>query len=122
MPPGSSTLLFQHPSRKVRRSELRAFLGDLTAQVGKGRAVTCLIADDDELRRLNREFRKKDYATDVLSFPAADGDGTLGDLAISYDRAAEQASELGHDVAAELRILMLHGVLHLTGYDHETDT
>jgi probable rRNA maturation factor len=107
-----ATLLFQHPTRRVRRAELRAFWAEITASLG---AATCLVTTDTELRRLNREFRKKDYATDVLSFPPED-------IAISFDRAAEQAAELGHPVDAELRILMLHGLLHLSGMDHETDS
>ena len=78
------------------------------------RSITCLIASDTELRRLNREFRGKDYATDVLSFPPED-------IAISFDRAGAQADELGHSTEDELRILMLHGVLHLAGMDQETD-
>jgi probable rRNA maturation factor len=82
--------------------------------------VTCLISDDTHLRELNRKFRRKDYATDVLSFPSADG--AAGELAISLDRAAQQAAECGHSVEDELRILMLHGVLHLAGMDHETDS
>jgi probable rRNA maturation factor len=67
------------------------------------------------LRRLNREFRGEDYATDVLSFPPED-------IAISFDRAGAQADELGHSLEDELRILMLHGLLHLAGMDHETDS
>lgn len=140
MPDGPSTLLFQHPSRAVRRRDLRLFFADLVERVAKGREVTCLVTSDTELRRMNREFRGKDYATDVLSFPAEGrsltgrgsvatrnherqrvANGTLGEIAISYERAAEQAAELGHSVDEELRILMLHGVLHLTGLDHETD-
>lgn len=118
--PASSDIVFRTATPKVRRRELRAFFASLVAQVAKGCAVTCLIADDTELRRLNRTFRKKDYPTDVLSFPG-DLPGTLGELAISYGRAAAQASELGHTVEEEIRILMLHGVLHLAGLDHETD-
>jgi probable rRNA maturation factor len=82
--------------------------------------VTCLITDDRELRRLNRKFRGKNYATDVLSFPSLEAGA--GEIAISLDRAAEQAAEHGHSLTDEIRILMLHGVLHLTGMDHETDT
>lgn len=108
-----AALLFQHPTRRVRRAELRAFWQGLTAKLG---VADCLITTDAELRRLNREFRKKDYATDVLSFP-----GSPGEIAVSFDRAAEQAAEMGHGVDAELRILMLHGLLHLSGMDHETD-
>jgi probable rRNA maturation factor len=109
-------LLFQHRTRQVRRTELRGYWQDLVARIGQG-SMTCLIADDGELRRLNREFRGKDYATDVLSFPEDGG----GEIAISFDRAVAQAAEMGHSVEAELRILMLHGALHLAGMDHEHD-
>ena len=108
-------LLFRHPSRRVRRTPLRVFLTELAKRVARGRAITCLIADDAELRRLNRQFRGKNYATDVLSFPP-------DEMAISLDRASAQARELGHSLDAELRILMLHGVLHLCGMDHEADS
>lgn len=70
---------------------------------------------------MNRRFRKKDYATDVLSFPTLEKNDELGEMAISWDRAKAQASEFGHHVRDEIRVLMLHGVLHLTGLDHETD-
>jgi probable rRNA maturation factor len=114
--PPRATLLFQHPSRKVRRTQLRSFWQELAQALGGG-AETCLISTDAELRRLNKQFRGKDYPTDVLSFP-----GDSGELAISFDRAAEQATEMGHSVDDELRILMLHGLLHLAGMDHETDS
>ena len=114
MPEHLTSILFRHPSPRVRRRELRRFLQDLAAQIAPAASVTCLITTDRELRSLNREFRAKDYATDVLSFPP-------GDLAISFERAAEQAAERGHGVEQELRILMLHGLLHLAGLDHETD-
>ncbi len=81
----------------------------------------CLIADDRELRRLNRQFLGKDYPTDVLSFPAERGEASLGQLAISEDRAREQAARFGHTVETEIQILMLHGLLHLLGMDHEAD-
>lgn len=103
------------------RRALRAFARDLTAQVAAGREFTCLLTGDPVLRKLNRDFLGHDYATDVLSFPSGSGAGPLGDLAISVDRAAAQAGARGHGVDDEIRILMLHGVLHLTGYDHETD-
>lgn len=81
----------------------------------------CLITDDRELRRLNREFLGKDYATDVLSFPQGGDAGALGEIAVSVQRAAEHAAGFGHDCETEIRILMLHGLLHLLGMDHETD-
>jgi probable rRNA maturation factor len=115
MSSGDPHLLFRHPSRRVRRPPLRDFLTDLEKRVGRGLAITCLITTDAELRRLNRQFRGKNYATDVLSFPP-------DEMAISLDRAAAQAKELGHSLDEELRILMLHGMLHLCGLDHETDS
>src|SRR5437870_3108169 len=113
MSPDDSALLFRHPSRRLPRAELQAFLDDVIRRVAKRRRITCLITDDTEMRRLNREFRGKNYATDVLSFPAP-----IDEIAISLDRAAEQAAEHGHAIADELRILILHGVLHLTGLNH----
>jgi probable rRNA maturation factor len=115
MSPDDPHLLFRHSSRRVRRTPLRYFLVEIVTRLARGRAVSCLITTDAELRRLNRQFRGKNYATDVLSFPP-------DEMAISLDRAAEQAKELGHSVDDELRILMLHGVLHLCGMDHETDS
>jgi probable rRNA maturation factor len=115
MSPDDPHLLFRHPSRRVRRTPLRDFLMDLVERLKGDRAVTCLITTDEELRRLNRQFRGKNYATDVLSFPP-------DEMAISLDRAAAQAKELGHSLDAELRILMLHGLLHLRGMDHENDS
>ena len=120
MSPDDIPLLF-HTSCRVRREELRNFLGDLTRRVARGRTIACLIADDAEIRGLNRRYRGKNYSTDVLSFPAA-RNGQAGDIVISIDRARSQAAERGHTLAEELRILMLHGALHLAGMDHETDS
>jgi probable rRNA maturation factor len=113
-------LSFSSPAR-VRKGELRQFLAELTRGVTRGRAISCLIANDAELRRLNKTFRKQDYATDVLSFPSGGSDDSAGDVAISIDRARAQAAEHRHSLELELRILMLHGALHLAGMDHETD-
>ena len=90
----------------------------MVKRVARGREIACLITGDPELRRLNRRFRGANYATDVLSFPSETG----GEIAISLDRAAAQAAEQGHTIDEELRILMLHGALHLAGMDHETDS
>jgi probable rRNA maturation factor len=85
--------------------------------------VEVLLASDRTLRRLNRTFRGKDKATDVLSFPAAAfAEGHAGDLAISLDTAKKQAIEQGHTLRDEVRVLLLHGLLHLCGMDHETDS
>jgi len=79
--------------------------------------VNILIATNKRLRELNRRFRRKDKATDVLSFPRPSG----GDIAISAQIAFENAQRYGHSLASELKILVLHGMLHLAGYDHESD-
>ncbi len=118
---GHSSLLFHVPAHGLSRRALREFASGLKDRLAAGRPFCCLIASDDELRDLNRRFRKKDYTTDVLSFPPAEPNGSLGQLAISWDRARAQAAEYGHSAAEEVRILMLHGVLHLTGLDHEKD-
>ena len=113
-------LLF-HTSRKMRRSELRRFLDEVVRRVVRGRSIACLVTGDAEVRRLNRRFRGKNSATDVLSFPSSEKNGFAGDLAISVDRARRQAAEHGHSLEDELRILILHGALHLAGLDHEND-
>jgi probable rRNA maturation factor len=82
--------------------------------------VTVALISDARMRTLNRTFRGKDYATDVLSFPV-DADTFLGDIAIATGVAQRQADEAGHSLDTELRVLALHGLLHLLGYDHEHD-
>jgi probable rRNA maturation factor len=113
MPPGESRLVFRHRSPALRRTALKRLADRLAREIAP---FQCLITDDAEVRGLNRRFRGKDAATDVLSFP-----GTR-DVAISYDRAKAQAAELRHPIETEVRILMLHGALHLAGYDHERDS
>jgi probable rRNA maturation factor len=126
MSPEGSSVTF----RRVRGDSLRRlaerFVTKLEREVSKGRPFDCLITTDAELQRLNREFRGKDAPTDVLSFPAAApllpcSSPRLGDLAISLPRARAQAAQFGHAVDQEIQILLLHGVLHLLGMDHETD-
>jgi probable rRNA maturation factor len=85
-------------------------------------SATIAFVSDNAIRQLNRQFRGVDKATDVLSFPAEDEDGSnLGDIAISVDTAAAQAKENGLTFEGEVAQLILHGLLHLSGYDHETD-
>jgi len=130
MPDSEPLVLFRlrRAPAGLRRPALEEFARLLRARVAGGREFQCLVTDDRELQRLNRQFLGKDYPTDVLSFPARrtvrQGKPTprlLGELAISAKRAAEQAREFGHPVEDEIRILMLHGVLHLVGMDHERD-
>ena len=115
------SLLFRVRARDVSRRSVVSFAKRLANEVARGRAFDCLITGDGAVRRLNREFRQKDQTTDVLSFPAANANGFLGDIAISYPRAKEQAAEYGVTVQEEIEILMLHGLLHLLGMDHQTD-
>ena len=104
------------------------------ASVAPARArgtMSIAIVSDARVRALNRQYRKKDTATDVLSFPAfapsalrrgePDEGEFLGDVVIASGVAARHAREAGHSLATELRVLALHGLLHLLGYDHERD-
>lgn len=120
MSPDDSSVLFFHCPRGLDRKRVRAFHERLRSEVAGGVTFTCLLSNDAELRRLNGQFLGHDYATDVLSFPSGDA-LHLGDLAISVDRAKQQAAEYGHSLEEEIEILMLHGTLHLLGMDHEID-
>lgn len=88
--------------------------------------MSVLITDDETIRKLNAQYRDKDRATDVLSFPSlspalADQPQHMGDIVISAQTAVRQAEAIGQSFTTELRFLCLHGTLHLLGYDHETD-
>jgi len=111
-------------SPTLSKSALTRFLNRARAAVGLKGEVEVLLTSDAELKRLNKAFRGKNKATDILSFPtpveiSADH---AGDLAISLETAARQADEHGHTLPDELKILLLHGLLHLDGEDHETDS
>lgn len=121
MSSGDSLVSFRRAPAGLRRGPLEEFARGLRERIARGREFHCLITDDRELRRLNRQFRGLSDSTDVLSFPAEKGSAVLGDIAISAGRAAAQARQFRHSRLDEIRILMLHGLLHLTGMDHETD-
>ena len=107
---------------KVRAVSARA-LGQFAARAQRAVCVRgevdVLITSSAQMRHLNLRFRGKNSATDVLSFPSSDG--TAGDIAIGAEVAARNARRLGHSMDDEMKILILHGLLHLAGYDHETD-
>ncbi|HCH63261.1 MAG: rRNA maturation RNase YbeY [Deltaproteobacteria bacterium] len=90
--------------------------------------LSVVLCDDPHIQALNRDHRQIDRPTDVLSFAMQEGEGqldddpVLGDLVISIDTARRQAAELGHSLDHELRVLLVHGLLHLLGYDHETSS
>lgn len=104
---------------------LTPFLKRAQAAVRLPGEVTVLLTTDSALRKLNRRFRGKDKATDVLSFPAdplvRSPERLAGDLAISVETARRQGAARGHSLETEIKILMLHGLLHLKGFDHESD-
>jgi probable rRNA maturation factor len=98
-------------------------LGPWVARVAPAAAKGDLsigIVSDRRMRALNRQFRGKDKVTDVLSFPSGER-GFLGDIVIAQGVAKRQAKEAGHSTQVEFRVLALHGLLHLLGYDHEVD-
>jgi probable rRNA maturation factor len=101
---------------------LSNFLVRACRAAGLKGSVTLLVTGSRRMRQLNAQFRGKDYSTDVLSFPSPSFvEGFSGDIAISGEMAARNARALGHPVADEVKILVLHGVLHLAGYDHASD-
>ena len=114
------------PKRDTRLPSARTlgrFLSTAQGAVRLKGQVTVLLTTDEAIRKLNRQFRGKNKATDVLSFPA-EGPGSeeiAGDLAISVTTALGQAIEQGHSLSTEIKVLILHGLLHLAGYDHEAD-
>ncbi|RXH57496.1 Metal-dependent hydrolase YbeY, involved in rRNA and/or ribosome maturation and assembly [Granulicella sibirica] len=110
----------------LSKSGLTRFLNRAQAAVGVVGVVDVLLADDATLKRLNRDFRGKNKSTDVLSFPSSTvdegGDAAFaGDIAISLETAGRQADLFEHALRDEVRILLVHGLLHLSGMDHETD-
>jgi probable rRNA maturation factor len=118
------------PPYALSKPALTRFFNRARQAVDLTGEVEVLLTSDAELKRLNRSFRGKNKATDVLSFPAFVPEGfpagfpvpdTAGDLAISLETAARQAAAFGHSLDDEVRILLLHGLLHLSGLDHETD-
>lgn len=115
----------RHPGGRQTEA-LRALATEVLRRLDVGAAeVGVLVCDDATIRSLNRRFRDKDRSTDVLSFPAdfaqPDGPRYLGDVAISLETAARQAAEAGTTLENELKVLAVHAIVHLCGYDHETD-
>ncbi len=113
------------PQSYVAAVQRAARLTLVACEVERGAEVTLALTDEAHIRRLNRDFRGVDAATDVLSFeatePLPEGGVYLGDVAIALPVAQAQAQEQGNAVEAELALLTIHGVLHLLGYDHGDD-
>jgi probable rRNA maturation factor len=117
----SKTIIFETVGEELDSHALEQFVRSARRAAGLRGEVSLLITSDAGIRQLNLRFRGKNSVTDVLSFPAAESNGFAGDIAISFDIAARNARALGHSIADEIRILILHGILHLAGYDHEND-
>lgn len=124
-PPGVQLAITDQSGRPARAPGLAAWLRRVAPVRARG-AVSVALVPDRVMRRLNREYAGADRATDVLSFPAAPlrgarPGGVLGDVVIATGVARRQAREAGHAYGTELRVLALHGLLHLLGYDHHGD-
>jgi probable rRNA maturation factor len=126
-------VIFQKRVPELSELALLRFAMRARRAAGLKGSVNILVTSSREMKSLNRRFRGKDKATDVLSFPAgenfADGDARTkkarnefaGEIAISAEMASQSAHALGHRAAEEVKVLVLHGLLHLRGYDHERD-
>jgi probable rRNA maturation factor len=116
-------IVIRKPVSGLSSSALTRFITRAKGAVRLRGSVDVLLAGNRDLRALNRRFRGKNQPTDVLSFPAGEAprNGFVGDIAISVDIANQNAKRLGHATAEEIKILCLHGLLHLAGFDHEND-
>jgi probable rRNA maturation factor len=116
---------------RFSRREISAFVRRVLLSLRKDDEITDVsiaFVDDDAMKSLNRKFRRRNRTTDVLTFPADETYGDpnrkgkpLGDIVISIEQARRQAIEERHSLATEVRFLLVHGILHALGYDHETD-
>ncbi len=123
---GNNVVIFRKRIAGLSRQTVERFVLRARRAVGLRGTVNILITNNSELRALNRRFRGEDETTDVLSFPAPrmgphQNSRVAGEIAISAVVARENASRLGHSVGDEVKILVLHALLHLAGYDHEHD-
>ena len=117
---GCELIILRKPVPGVSSTALARFASRAQKEAGLRGELAVLVTGNREIQSLNRDFRKKDKPTDVISFPS-EAVGMAGDIAISVDIARQNGVELGHGALTELKILILHGILHLAGFDHETD-
>ena len=118
--PGLRVFLTDGAGRPRRARALASWLEAVAPARARGIVAIALVGDAT-MRRLNRRYAGRDRATDVLSFPSDGPEGVLGDIAIATGVARRQARDAGHAYGQELRVLALHGLLHLLGYDHHAD-
>jgi probable rRNA maturation factor len=116
------TVILKRRVPGLSERKLAEFVSEVCKHIRLVGAVTVLVTSSKEMSVLNGRFRGKPRPTDVLSFPGpAFVDGFAGDIAVSVDIAARSARTIGHSSSVEVKILVLHGLLHLAGYDHESD-
>jgi probable rRNA maturation factor len=120
-PPALSVVLLNRQRRPVDQVRLRRVLRDAARALRVKGEIAVVLRGDRGVRSLNARYRHKDRPTDVLSFPGPGGDEGLGDVIISVATAERNARACGRTLAQELDVLVLHGLLHCLGYDHETD-
>jgi probable rRNA maturation factor len=108
-------------SKETSARALSLFATRAQHALGLPGEVNIYVTSSREMQDLNRRYRRKNKPTDVLSFPSR-APGVAGDIAISLEIAATNAADIGHSLATEVKVLILHGLLHLAGYDHETDS
>lgn len=115
-------------NKQIKQSLVDGWVKRILKELDESKSyLTLTFCDNDEIREINKQYRNKDTETDVLSFSQVEGDdmgfdnGFLGDIIISVPYAAAQGERMGHDVFEEVKYLVLHGVLHLLGYDHTED-
>ena len=108
------------PSKETSARALSLFATTAQHALGVRGEVNIYVTSSREMQDLNRRYRRKNKPTDVLSFPSG-VPGVAGDIAISLEIAAANAADMGHSLATEVKVLILHGLLHLAGYDHEKD-
>jgi probable rRNA maturation factor len=116
-------VIFEKRVPELSELALTRFVARARQEAGLKGTVDIFVTSNGRMRSLNRRFRDLDKTTDVLSFPAADNvrEKFAGEIAISAEIATQNARALGHSAADEVKILVLHGLLHLGGYDHERD-
>jgi probable rRNA maturation factor len=117
-----------HPECRIRKREIEDIINRMLISEGVDSSVAVIFVDDDFMRKINRKFAKRRKTTDVLSFGMNEGENmavdypSLGDIYVSLDQAKRQAKDYRVSLRAEARRLVIHGLLHLLGYDHKRKT
>lgn len=120
-----SVLFLNRHEQALGLDEFRSFAQRLLRQLGQADGLSVVLLSDEEMVEYNRKYLARDCSTDVLAFPdsplAVEWEAYLGDILISVDTARRQAKRLGHPLSHEIKALIIHGLLHLLGYDHAKD-